>query len=159
MSYTYQGSKTIGGCLPTVLTANAAFEAALLPRIQACIDAAARIAITVPTIEAKIAAVTALLASLEAALAVGAPSVDMQLAGLAALQADLEAQLAGSVGIGLALGTAGIHLYRYNGAPSGAGTADPPPGAQPSDTMRGVLLVTTDPAAAETLLKFFGVSL
>lgn len=121
MSLTYVGELTIGGLLigvePPFLLAVGDLQA----RVDALIAAQAQISIAMPTLSVQIDLAASIIASLEAAIAVGItpPSISLQLSIMAALLLALEAQLA--LMLGIPFGTAGVHVYAYDGTAAAMG--------------------------------------
>lgn len=179
MSAQYQGSLTLGQCLPTSLEAAAALDAAInltLPDLQARLAGALnlQVALTIqlPTLQATLDASIALVAQLQASLALTAPSISLQLSAVLTLIAQLElfvGQLEGYLALAISLqatlGAAGVHLYTYSGradalGPSLAGILGAgPPGSSPSDATGGILMAATAPAAIAALGAAIGRSL
>lgn len=130
------GALTIGAIVPVALTATAAATAAInasLPSLQArvagLVQLAASLQLTPPSLSANLTAAADLLASLQAAVTLGLPGVEFQVAGVATLLATLQVQVAALeaslsliAGIEATLGGAAVHLYSLTGPVAEVGT-------------------------------------
>lgn len=175
MPATYYGAVTLGGALPTALTAQAGLVAAVntsLPEVQArvagLLNVQAALVVSPPDLTGTIAAVAQVAAMLQAAIS--GPTVTLQVAAIAVILAELEvilgllqAQLAFAAALGATLGTAGIHMLSYVGSADQAGpqlsALLPPPGVAPTDQVGGVLLLGAAGAPTAALGAFCGISL
>ena len=147
--FTLIGSLTVGACVPIAVTANAA----LLPQLQAQVDgliaAAAQLSVTMPGIEATLAAVAALQAAVQAAFAL--PSATLTLEAIAAIQAQLEASLAAILAINASLGVPGVYAYTYTGSAGDIIPGGIPDGGTTAH-VNGIILLASD-AGAWTAMK------
>ena len=170
---TSYGFVTIGQCVPMALTASASLSASIglaLPeltgKLAGFLNVQAALSIGLPSLSANIDAIAKVALSLS--LAIEGPTVTLQLSAIAGLIAELQfslgqlhAQLSFSLGFAVALGTAGIAAYGYDGPVSGLGsavsaaTSSGLPGGNPTDQAHAVILLATDPAAASALASFF----
>lgn len=185
------GSLTIGGCLPMLaitaghldaaigigVSASATLNAKLglvLPGIQAKLEAALKLAVSLtinpPNIAAQIEALGKMIVALQAQLALGLPTVNLALAGVQKLILDLQADLAAlgvdidfsalldievafSIDLAVLLGTAGIHAYQFEGKVEDMGeeiaqaTGGGLPGGHPQDSCVTWLFAATSGAA------------
>lgn len=177
MPATYHGSKTIGGCFPTAVAAQASIDASVavsLPKIQGqltgALAAQAALIATPPTLAGNLAIAEQLVIGIQAAIAVGAPSVDARLTFLAAVIATLQAQVASlqaqvgfSASLGVTLSGAGVHLYSYEGTAGDFPNAirsiliGGPPGIAPADQIFAVLPATSGPVSMSALRGFVGL--
>lgn len=175
MALRHVGTLSIGQCIPTLLTANAALSATLdatLPSLQAKLAAAlalqASLTITPPSLSGNIQIALDLLASLQASVSLNLPGIDFQLAAVAQLIAQIQLdlgslsiQLSFSLELTLLLGAAGIHAYIYGGEAQAFGpelaaaTVGGFPGGQPNDLCGAWVFAATAPAAIEALGKVF----
>jgi hypothetical protein len=160
----YLGSKSVGGCMPSTLTAVGALEAQL-PSLQAqvagLIALQARLNLTPPSIGASLDAALELVAALQAAIAIGVSGPDFQLAAVLELLAKLQIELGSitaALAISVSLGASGVHLYAYTGEAAQLGSAFQSelasgfPGGQPDDEAYAIMLATTTPATKICLL-------
>lgn len=121
MALTYCGEVTIGAALPGIEPPFLLAVGDLQARLDALIAAQAQIAVSMPALAAQIDLARSIIASLQAAIAVGItpPSVSAQVSIMAALLVALEAQVAAMLGV--PFGTAGVHIYVYDGAANAFG--------------------------------------
>lgn len=157
MGLTYLGSLTVGACVPAALVMNAD----LLVRVQAELSAALALSVdlqfTPPSIALSLEFAIQLVASIQAQIALGIelPSISLQLSAAFALVASLQLQLDLLLTFKVALGTAGVHAYAFEGQANQMGgeiTAAlaggfPVPGATGTDHTNALVLATTVPAA------------
>jgi hypothetical protein len=164
MTVTYVHGGTIGDGLPGLQ----------LPLINVMGDLQARItamasfapSITPPSIAADIQVSGQILANLQASAALGIepPSVDLQVDIMADVLLAARLQLEIIMGLFDALGTAGLHLYRYDGQTADLGgefTAELSggvPGGSGTDSANALLLITTVPATWAALAQLFKVT-
>jgi len=179
MSAHYLGSLTLGGCLPTALTAAAELDATatialpeLSGKLAGLLNVQAALTIQPPTLNASLSAALKIVAELQASISLGLPGATLQLSALAAIIAEIEASL-GSIqaaialaaALSLQLGTAGVHAYSFTGRADELGpavrsiTIGGLPGGAPSDFAGAVLFAATAPAARVALGGFCGVDL
>ena len=173
MAGAYLGSKTLGECLPLALSAQANIAGAVgigLPEISGKITGLlnVQVALTIspPDLSGTINAVAQVALQLQAAIS--GPTVTLQVGAIAALLVELNIQL-GQLNAYLAfdmqLGTAGIHMYSYNGRADGLGPALQgllgigPPGSFPDSETGAVLFVGVAPSARLALGAFVGLTL
>jgi hypothetical protein len=129
MSAEIVGEYTVGECIPIGVAAKAALDVSLglqLPELQAklagLLEIQASLTLTPPSLAASLSAALALVASLEASIALGLPSASIDLSVIAGIIAELNiflgqlnAQLALSLGFGVTFGTPGVHLLKAEG--------------------------------------------
>jgi hypothetical protein len=162
MSTVYLGGITVGECVP----AFGAAIALMLPDLQAKLAALASFSPTPVSFSAQLAVAESVVAGIQASLAVGIspPSIALQIAVVVALIAELEATLGIVAGYTNALGAAGVHLYRYDGAANALGgdfstaLSGGFPGGAPTDFTNALLIATTVPAAWAAIAQLFKVS-
>ncbi len=131
--FTEIGELTIGGCVPTAVSAVAIADASLavvLPQVEAqvvgLVELQANLIISPPSIEASIALALQLVASLQAAAtlpgaALNLEAVAVALAELEATLGGLQAQLSAIAAINVTLGTPGVWAYAHTGTPNSFG--------------------------------------
>lgn len=171
MSFAYLGGLSVGQIVPLALTAKANLDGALsvtLPEIQAKLDGAllakVRLTASPPSLAASLSTAQSLVANLQAAIAAGLPNASLSITGLLAIIAELEATLgsmqaraAFSASFGVALGGAGVHLYRFEGAANQlvpGGVAGYPVDA----AAKALVLVTLDSGAWSAVQTMFKTS-
>lgn len=134
---TFLGTQTLGQCLPIGLAASASLKAMIavqLPKLTAqfagLLTLSASLTIKPPTLAINLDIAAKLLLSIQASISLGLPGIDFQFAAvaslMAAIQLDLgafQAALAFQLSLDLALGTAGIDLYAYDGRVDALGTS------------------------------------
>lgn len=174
MSGEYVGGFSVGGAVPIALaataTASATLNAALIPaqaRLAGAIQALASVTVSPPSIAAVATLAAAAAASVQAALTgptVGASAgVAAQLvAELGAIVLALEAQLSAIAQLEAILGTAGVHLYRLDGAIGGMGSdlgsllsTGVPGGSGPGQIGTAFVLVAADNGTIVALESVF----
>lgn len=169
----YEGSLTLGACLPGAAAAQLAGEAGLnlvLPSIQARLDAASaanlQLGVSPPSLAATVAAAAQLALEILPPDVTGQISVSADLvAELQLLLGQIQAQLALVAAFGLTLGAAGVHLYSVVGRADELGpavrsvTIGGLPGGAPSDHVVAVLLAASAPAAQAALSATTGLEL
>ena len=155
-SATLIGTRSLGECLPGVLSLSVAAKGNLAAQIAGIIEAQARLTVTPPTLAGNIQIATEILASLQAAVAIGLPTVDFQFAALAEVLAALQAQLAAIVD--LRLGELGVSLYTYDGPQVGTSTQGiVPPGVSPSQDSGALVLSAVAPGTRAALKALAGL--
>lgn len=156
---TYLGSVTIGDCLPTFAGIYAGVLADLQAKLAGLLELQARLTLTPPTLALNLDMAIQMVANLTASIELGLPGIDFQLTAVAALIASINVDLAVLLGISIALGTAGVYAYSYDGDvasfPSACVAAGLPEGAQPSDHMNAIVLVATVPAVWAAMGQVF----
>src|SRR5690606_12133709 len=120
LTVTHVGTMTLGSALPTAATAQLELDASIavvLPEIQAKLAALVAVNLVPPTLAASLDTALQIVANIEAAISLGAPPLDFQAAAvyelIATLQGqlvDLQASLAFSASLALTLGASGVHL-------------------------------------------------
>lgn len=154
------GAVTVGGCIPTSVTAFAAVEG----NINAELAVAGNMTVSLDLGPPSLALATAIGADFSAAMvaSVTEPYFGLQVDANLDLIATLNAQLAALAGIMAALGTAGVYLYKYNGTADSFGTTLQSvvgggiPGGTPTDHIDSLVLIASTPAAwaaIETVMK------
>jgi|WetSurMetagenome_2_1015567.scaffolds.fasta_scaffold278009_2 hypothetical protein len=155
MSIEYLGSYTIGGLLPSVVSLLAAAQARAVGQLAGAARISGQLAFTLPSIAARVTAA----ARLAAQIALQPPSVQFNIGANVALIAALKAQLALIADLFVALGSAGVECYLYDGTAQSFGgevngaTAQGLPGGAPSDHMNAFVIATRYPAAWAALCK------
>jgi hypothetical protein len=155
------GSLSVGAILPTQAT----FLAGILPdlqgRLAGALSLSGSVSIEMPSITARLNAAAAAVAQIEAEIAISGPVIDVTVQLMADMVAEFEAQIAFILALQLALGSAGIYAYLYNGTAAdfpalmaSQGLAD----AQPSDQVNAIVLATRVPAAWAALGRFLRTS-
>lgn len=148
MTLVYGGELSIGGVLPGV---SAALSVSLAD-IQARVDALLAWHPGVIDFGVSLSIAAQMVVDLKAAIALGItpPSIDAQIAIIAALLATLEAQLQILLNIEGLLLTAGVHLYIYDGTAGALGgevttalSAGVPGGGGSGEHCNALVLVTT----------------
>lgn len=161
---TYKGSVSIGGLCPAVVAAQAAVLANLNARIAGLIALQARLSLQPPSFALGLDAAAALKAGIEAAITGGVvfPGVDVQIAALAALVATLEAQIALLIP-GAILGAGGVYVWEFDGTGPELGplltnalATQWPDGASPLLPANAIVLATTIGATWAAMKTFFG---
>jgi hypothetical protein len=166
MALAYLGSLTIGECMPVV----AGMQVALLADLQAQLAGQAALIAAIGlnpgsfTIAASLDFAIALVTAIEAQIALGIelPSISVQLAAAVAAAAALQVQV--DALLALEFGTAGVHLYAFDGAANQLGgelstaLAGGFPGGAPTDHTNALVLATTVPAAWAALGKILKTS-
>jgi len=148
-SLTMFGEVTIAGVLPGAGAMYLKMVADLQAQLDVALSLQARVAIKLPTLDAQIELVVALLAALRASVKLGLPGIDFQLSACVSAVAALEARIA--LLAGFPLGTAGVFAYAYDGdAASYGGTVGSVvgaglPGGRPSDHINALILATSIP--------------
>ncbi len=165
MTATYEGSLTLGQCIPAALDASAQLDASVnvtLADVQARVTALLELSVRPPPgLTDLIASAQAMLAALQALAANPLPDVSATAAALAELQAtlaQLQASLAFSANLGVLLGTPGIHYFVYAGRADAFGSelgsllsAGLPGGAGGAENVAGVVLLANDGGAISAL--------
>jgi hypothetical protein len=166
--FAYIGSRSIGGAIPIAATAQAQLDASLgvlLAEMQAelagAIEAHAQLVITPPSLGAGFAAAMDLVTNLQALIDLGLPSASIDLSAALAVIAELRVQLgaleaAASFAAELSgiLGSAGVYVWTYSGAPGGI----VPGWSGPGGDVWAVILAAGAGATQVALKTTFGVS-
>jgi hypothetical protein len=155
---THLGSLTIGECLPTFFGVYAGVLANLQSKLAGLLRLQAKLAITPPSLGARIDLAVRILAALRASLTLNLPGIDFKVAAVAKLIAAIEVELAVLVGIEVALGSAGVHAYSYDGDVASLGpsfTSLGIPGARASDHCNALILATTVPGTWAAMAEVF----
>jgi hypothetical protein len=161
---TYAGSVPIGAMCPLVVSAQAATLANVQARIAGLIALQARVNLQPPSVNASITAVAAIGAQLQAAaqLHVAFPAPTLQLAALAALVATLEASIAVLLQLQGLFG-ASAYAWTFTGTGPELGPALAaelatgwPDGKPPVLPAYAVVLAATSSADVNALKAFFG---
>lgn len=170
MTLSYQGSLSLGQCLPLALTMNAQLGTSIgaaRDDIQARITGLLALQLQPPpSLPQLIAGAQQTLLALQGMLANPLPDLGATAAALAELQASL-AGLVGSIAFQASfantLSSAGIRFYAYAGqADELAGELDGalvgglPGGAGPAESVAGFLLLANEPGAIAALRAVFG---
>lgn len=174
------GTKSLGQCVPSALTAQAEGLASLQAqlgeisaRINALAEAQAHFTLNPPTLAGSLQTCGEILAGLAASIALGVPSIDAsatanvvaEIADLTAELGSIQAKIEALVEIGVQLGAVGITIHGYRGRADRLGTAaggefvSGLPGGQPDDEMGSILLSTASPESLLALAAFFGVEI
>lgn len=170
MTVSYQGSISLGQCLPLALAASAQVSAATSVAqsdIQARITGLLALSIQPPpSLADLIRNATATLAALQSMLAAPLPDVGATMAALAELQASLAGltgALAFAANLANLLGTAGIRFYACAGTAGELGAelnvsvgGGLPGGGGPNESIAGFLLLANEPGAIAALRTMFG---
>lgn len=154
------GAVTVGGCLPTSVAAFGAVEG----NINAELAAAGNMSIALDLGPPSLELATAIGADFSGAIvaSVTEPYFGLQVDANLDLIATLNAQLAALAGIMVALGTAGVYLYKYSGTADSFGTelqatiGGGIPGGGPTDHIDSLVLIASTPAAwaaIQTVMK------
>lgn len=164
MSVALVAQTTIAGACPTAASAVGAVYASLQAQLAGALEASLRLSITPPTLSAQLDAAVAIEAAIKASITLGLPTIDIQIAALAALVASLNAQIAALLAFQATFGEqvflyAGSAQAKDIGAQTAAALAGGPPGVPPLSECAIVALVATVPSARAALGVFFGVSL
>lgn len=159
----YGGAATLGSLAPFVLRALGGVYADLKGRLAGLISMVAKFTATPPTVLIAISDVHAIAASLAAAISAGLPG--------AAFIFDAVAKAVTAIGVAAAVivqlqalfGTAGVFVYKYDGATGQLGQAITssvaggwPDGTPASSRANAILLGATTPATWTALQAFFG---
>jgi hypothetical protein len=176
MTITYIGELSIGDAVPgaaAVAVAGVAGINGAIPNLQSLIDALTAFAPLDVSFGAQLALAQSMVTNIGLAISLSlpAPSIAAQIAAIAALLAALLAQLAAiNVQLGIIvdfqalLGTAGIHVYAYDGVTGSFGgefateLVGGTPGGSPSDAANALVLITTIPAAWAAMGQVFQVT-
>lgn len=162
---TFIGSQTIGEVCPFAVSALTGAFAVILPKLQAQLAGVlalqASLTVTPPTLAANIDVATKLLAALNASVSLGLPGVSFQLQAVAALIAKLQLDIGALIFPPLFL-VGGIDLYAYDGRVSemgGAITASLAvglPGGTPANgSCNALLMIAETPVIWAAMQAFF----
>lgn len=154
------GSTTVGGCIPTTVSAFASVEGNLTSQLVAAGGLSTALDVGPPSVAT--ATQIGATATLQAMASVTGPyfglAIDANLGTIAAIKA----QLAALGGIIAALGQAGVFLYQYNGTADSLGStlqtvlASGLPGGAGTDHVDALCLIASTPAAwaaMQTVMK------
>lgn len=112
---TIMGEVSVGAIVPAIFAPIAAVTASLQARFAGLLKLQARLSVTPPSIGENITAVGKLLANLKLMLTLNLPGIDFQVAAIAALMSSIEAQLAALLGFSELAATGGILAAAYEG--------------------------------------------
>lgn len=173
MPFELLGFKSLGEIVPLAASATAAVDATValtLPELQAklagLLSLQASLTLTPPSIATSLTAALALVASLEASIALGLPSASLDLSAVFAVVAELElligainVQLNIALDIDLVLGSPGVALYRYSGDldPIASQLQGGNPFPGVAPLPLGVFIVAQDLGAVDAMRQLFGI--
>jgi hypothetical protein len=176
MTATYIGELSIGAAVPGAELAAAAGVGGIngaLPDITARLGALAAFAPLPVNFATQLTLAQSIVASVESAIALGLPmpSIDAQIAAVSALVAELlvtvtavNVQLAAVLAFQSQLAAAGVFAFAYAGAVNALGAdfttalAAGLPGGAPTDACHALVLATTTPATWTVMSQVFKVS-
>jgi hypothetical protein len=157
----YGGSTSIVSLVPIIRRALFGVYLDLKARLSGLLSMVATFTATPPTVAFGISALANAKASLQAAITAGLP--DVILDAVASAIAALNAAAALIVQLQALFGTAGIFVYKYDGATSGLGPALTsslaggwPDATPPTTNANAILLGTVTPSTWTALQAFFG---
>lgn len=160
MSVQILGERTVGECIPSMLSVNARLLADVQAKIAAAIALQARITLTPPTLTASLTAALALVARLQASIALGLPSVSLDLTAMLKVIASLQVDLQAALAINVAFGTGGIAALSYEGPIGSMGgelTGALETLFPPTNEALGLVLIASEPASRAALQLVFGI--
>jgi len=154
------GQLSVGQCVPAFNSLVVKTAADIQAKLVGCASVSAKIAITPPTLEAKLTAATNLVAAIEAQIAasagLGLPAVQVDLSVMLAVKVELQAQLEVLLALLDAMATAGIAVISYTGdAPNHGAKVQEKVNAiaGPGNALQSVTFLATEPAAFAALGK------
>ncbi len=154
------GQVSVGACVPTTAALVAQVAAELNGKLQGLLSVSAALSIQPPALSLQVQGAITALAQLEAmvsaGLTVSPPGVTLNITAVAGLIAEINASLAALLAITLALGTAGVYVFKQSGDARLYGTemqAKVSEVAPPGNVVQSVTFLATEPAVFAALAK------
>ena len=153
----YLGSYSVGGLMPTMVSMLGGVISNLQGQLNGALRVNGSLAVTVPSLNARIAAV----GRVSAALALQPPGVQFNIAANASVVAVLKAQLKLILDLQAAFGAAGVEAFEYSGTAAAAGgeitgaIGTGLPGGAGTDQINALVFATRYPATFAAMGKVF----